>query len=135
MAERFRFCVLPPTVPFGSVPFFRPRSDQGSTGTRSDLRTLSQVWRGRPTGLFKFLGGPPIIADVNTDTGLPNPALEAAHAVSCDGNTPTYLRTGAPVCLHMGAKIAGTADELQLVAGHQDMIGYRALNADWLDNN
>src|SRR6218665_1127260 len=33
---------------------------------------------------------------VNTDTSLPNPALEAAHAVSCDGNTPTYLRTAAP---------------------------------------
>jgi len=70
---------------------------------------------------------------VNTDTGLPDHALEAAHAVSRDGNTPTYLRPAAPVRLHMGAKIAKTADELHLVACHQDMVGYRALNTDWLD--
>src|SRR6218665_3252072 len=47
---------------------------------------------------------------VDTDTGLPDPAMEAAHAVSRDGNTPTYLRIPAPVRLHMGAKIARIAD-------------------------
>jgi len=60
---------------------------------------------------------------VDVDDGLPDPALGAAQAVSCNDHPPTYLRAAATICLNVGAKVAETADKLHLVACHQDMVG------------
>jgi len=70
----------------------------------------------------------------DTNTGLPDPSLETVHAVSCDGNSSTYLRAVVTtVSLHMGAMVAKSADNLHLVAHDHDMNGDCALNTDWLN--
>jgi len=56
VAEHCRFCVLQPSVSILSTSPGRVRTKV--QGSRSDVTTLSQVWRGRPTGLFHFSRDP-----------------------------------------------------------------------------
>lgn len=53
----------------------------------------------------------------------PDPALETALAVSCNGHSPTYLRTAESICLNIGAKVAENVDEFHFVDRYQEMVG------------